>query len=346
MNSIIRFDEPTTSAIAELLKEQHIRIGQLDRPTGQRSLTARNYDSAIKGLGDYLNTTGAILPTKSILEQWRDDMLAGRAGGAGRVYSVSSVNARLAAIRKLLRAVADDSVDLTIKMVLNDWSKVTDAKATAKQDMTEADYGRRLTLHSLNGLIHSIDTSTIKGQRDRALIAVLAGAGLRIDEAAKLTMSDVFSTVNDQGQRGIRVRKGKHNKSRIVVLNGWGAWVFKAVEAYTSALGLSTDQDAELFVFRGVKREKNGAYTSVGKNLTTRGIERAIEDYTAEYAGVMIQIDCHDLRRTYAKLCKQSGMSWEGLRENMGHSSVTITERYVGKDVDWSERIPNWTIDL
>ncbi|NWG15869.1 MAG: hypothetical protein HXY41_04470 [Chloroflexi bacterium] len=33
-------------------------------------------------------------------------------------------------------------------------------------------------------------------------------------------------------------------------------------------------------------------------------------------------------------------------RVNMGHSSVTVTEKYVGLDVDWSERVPNWTIEI
>ena len=60
----------------------------------------------------------------------------------------------------------------------------------------------------------------------------------------------------------------------------------------------------------------------------------------------MVYITCHDLRRTYAKISKQSGMTWEALRANMGHSSVMITEAYVGKDMDWLERVPNWKIDI
>ena len=48
----------------------------------------------------------------------------------------------------------------------------------------------------------------------------------------------------------------------------------------------------------------------------------------------------------HAKLCKASGMSWEALQANMGHSSVETTQRYVGQAVDWSERVPNWTVKL
>jgi len=36
-------------------------------------------------------------------------------------------------------------------------------------------------------------------------------------------------------------------------------------------------------------------------------------------------------------------MSWEALREQMGHTSVNITERYVGHEVDWTQRLPGWS---
>jgi site-specific recombinase XerD len=336
----------TTRTIADMLAAQHNRIGQLNKLTSERSLTARNYGSAIQGLGDYMARSGTVLPTKSLLTRWRDDMLVGRAEDTGRLYAVRSVNARLAAARKLLRAVADDVTDMTIKTVLRDWSTVEDAKAAIEQDKTEVDFGRRLTLDSLRDLVQSVDTSTLKGLRDRALIAVMAGAGLRVSEVANLTLRDVFLTENETGQRGIRVRQGKHNKSRIVVLNGWNSWILKAIDTYIAVLGLIPLEQGDGRVFRGVKREKNGQYSSLGDKLTSRAIERAADDYKAEYMGEIMKINCHDLRRTYAKLCKQSGMSWEALRANMGHSSVTITEKYVGLEVDWSERVPNWTIEL
>lgn len=87
-------------------------------------------------------------------------------------------------------------------------------------------------------------------------------------------------------------------------------------------------------------------YTSAGESVTTRNIETAMETYTASYQNSIVNVTCHDLSRTYAKISKQSGMSWEALRANMGHSSVSITEKYVGLDVDWSERVPNCTIKL
>jgi integrase len=138
----------------------------------------------------------------------------------------------------------------------------------------------------------------------------------------------------------------------VVVLDGWNSWVFQAVQAYTDAIGLLPALYPDVRVFRGVKIVERDAarwaktYASSGESISPRNIESAMAEYTAAYRGQMVGITCHDLRRTYAKLCQQAGMSWEALRANMGHSSVTITEAYVGYEVDWSERVPNWTIDL
>jgi site-specific recombinase XerD len=343
MNAIQVFDNSTNASVQQMLVDQHNRLGQLDPATGKplavRSITARNYDSSIKEMGKYLRAHGYPMPTKSALESWRDSMLADG-------LAVSTAKARLAAARKLLRAVADDCTDLTVKMVLNDWAKVTDPKATHLQDKIETDYGKRLTLESLRALIASIPTNHIKGLRDRALIAVMVGAGLRVSEAVNLTIYDMLSTTNESGQRGIYIRKGKHNKSRVVVLNGWNSWVIKAVETYLAALELTALQNPTERVFRGVHYIAGGQYISKGNSLDTRNAHRAIQDYQAEYQGEMVLIAPHDLRRTYAKLSKQAGMSWEALSANLGHSSITVTEKYVGKDVDWTERVPNWTIDL
>lgn len=349
--SISTFDEQTNQAILAMLADQHTRLAQLDRPTKERTLTARNYDSAIKALVSYIQLVGSELPTKSVLESWRDGLIAD-----GK--SVRTANARLAGARKLLRAVADDVTDITIKTVLRDWASVEDAKETAlaDEDKTESDYGKRFTLESVKRLIKSPNTRNLKGLRDRALIAVMLGAGLRVSEAANLTMRDMFSTINESGQQGIKVVRGKHNKMRVVVLNGWNSWVIKAVQAYTDALGIYPIEQPTERVFRGVKVAKRArvgnvtrqgvAYVSAGDRITPRNIESAMAAYTADWNGQRVNVACHDLRRTYAKICKQAGMSWEGLRANMGHSSVTITEAYVGKDVDWSERVPNWKIEI
>jgi site-specific recombinase XerD len=347
MHALTTFETHVENEIREHLKKRHAQLGQLHLPTSKRSLTARNYDSSISALGDYMMDHGYSLPTKSVLEHWRDDMAHGRLiSSRGAPFAVKSINARLAAVRKLLNGVADDIVDITVKMSLRDWASIADTKAITKQDKVETDYGRRLTLESLEKLMNSPDISHLKGVRDRALLALLGGAGLRISEAVHVTLRDVFLTENERGQRGILIREGKHGKQRIVVLNDWNSWVIQAVQAYTDALGVTPMTHPDAVIIQGLRRVKGGGYESNAKPLTARNAMEAVGCYEANYLGRMVEINAHDLRRSYAKICKQSGMSWEALRENLGHSSVTITEDYVGHEVDWSERVPNWSIQL
>jgi integrase len=96
-------------------------------------------------------------------------------------------------------------------------------------------------------------------------------------------------------------------------------------------------------IFRSLRRGPNREPVSTNRRLSPRSVERIVAAYPARHRKKRIRLAPHDLRRTYAKLCKESGMSWEALREQMGHTSVNITERYVGHEVDWSQRLPGWS---
>lgn len=366
-------DSPQTDAIVAALNAQFIQMAQEDRPAKNRTQTARSYASALRSLSEYMQEKGIALPTRAILDQWREDMLQGRlTTDKGKVLAINSVNVRLAAARALLRGAAHRLASLDQRLLLREWAEVADAKAIFRQDMLDEDYGVRLSQAELEAYIGQIKTGTIKGLRDRALIMVLSGAGLRISEAVRLTLADVFLTAHPSGLYGIRVRHGKHRKSRIVVLGEQTHPVFQAIRVYMQALGVPipellwpddevdsladmeenwvasgreapvSTEDTNLPVFRSLKRGPNKQPVSTARRLSPRSVERIVAAYPARHRKKRIRLAPHDLRRTYAKLCKESGMSWEALREQMGHTSVNITERYVGHEVDWSQRLPGW----
>ncbi len=324
--------------IREALASAHVRLGQTTLPSHARSLTAKNYDSSMRALGEYMLAHNHALPYYSVLQDWASSMLV-----SGK--SVATVNARLSAIRKLLEAVALDITDIEWKAILRDWAKIPNVKKTAiaDEDMEESDYGRRFTKEAVTDMIRTqFDVTNIKGLRDRALVAVMVGAGLRVAEACALTVSDAF-TRNERGEYGIRVRRGKHNKKGVVVLSE-KSWVFVMLRAYVNALGIANDKTAR--VFRGVKRVKDGGFVSTEKPLTERRAQEAVSLISVIYQGLAITPACHDFRRTYALLCHKSGMPLENIRANLGHSSVKTTENYIGKDVDWSDRRTAWNLDI
>ena len=67
------FSPAIEAELARLLAIHHIALAQRDRPTPERTLQARNYDSAIVAMFGYLDGE---LPTKANLERWRDEILA------------------------------------------------------------------------------------------------------------------------------------------------------------------------------------------------------------------------------------------------------------------------------
>jgi integrase len=159
------------------------------------------------------------------------------------------------------------------------------------------------------------------------MFAVMVGAGLRVSEVAAITYSDVFETVNTGGLHGIRIINSKHHRSRISVLGHPNHWVLRMVREWVEYAGIRSGH-----VFRPWNSRRT---VLVDRKINPRTIQLAIQKKG---------LATHDLRRTYAKLAQMSGLAWEDLRDNLGHSSVLTTERYVGKEQDWSRRVPKWEI--
>lgn len=193
------------------------------------------------------------MPTKATLEAWRDMMLH-----SGRV-STSTINTRLAVLRKLLNTAADSLIDVNWKLTLRDWAKVKSARTIHQQNRIEEDYGCRLTTAQVSQLFDVIGVSHIKALRDRAVVALGVGAGLRVSEIVGLTVRDVFFTQSKAGYASI--------------------WVLRIVREYCQASGLDTQQQSDLHVIRGVRKGRAKTYTSFGTRLSTRQVQDLLSDY-------------------------------------------------------------------
>ncbi len=304
---------------AELLEAYH-HIAQTDKKVKDRSKTAKTYGHALLTLFAWMRDNQISTPNRLALEKWRDEMLENG-------MSVSTVNTRLSAARKLLLAFAANSDNVNVKLVVRDWATVDGVKDVLNPDKIEEDYGRRLSVEEVKVILDSFDTANLSDLQERAMFAVMAGAGLRVSEVATLTYADVFETVNAAGLHGIRVRNSKHHRSRISVLGHPNHWVLRMIREWVQTAGIQTGQ---------VFRPWNSSRTML--------IDRKINPRTIQLVIEKKGLAAHDLRRTYAKLAQMSGLAWEDLRDNLGHASVVTTERYVGKEQDWSKRVPKWEV--
>lgn len=323
--------------LAGVLQTAADHITQSHLLPSQRSLTAKVYASAFQAFYVWARETNRPVPTKATLEAWRDAMAQ-----SGTV-STSTINTRLAALRKLLNTAADSLIDVNWKLTLRDWAKVKSAKMIYQQDRIEEDYGRRLTMAQVTQLFDIIGVAHIRALRDRAVVALGVGAGLRVSEIVGLTVRDVFFT-QSKGVYGIRVRRTKHTKARIVVLGDANIWLLRIVREYCNASGLDTLHPSDLHVVRGVRKGRAKTYSSSGTRLSTRQVQDLLSDYVlTDDTGAQFAVRPHDLRRTFAKLSHDQKMTFSALRDQLGHANIAQTERYVGQTVDWSERILTWT---
>src|SRR5262249_9134341 len=151
-------------------------------------------------------------------------------------------------------------------------------------------------------LVNAPDATTTKGLRDRAILAVLLGCGLRRSEVAALTMEHVQQR---DGRWCIVDLVGKHGRVRTVPMP---TWVKVAIDAWTGDTGM-----ADGHVFRAVNR--GGQVQSAA--LSEKVVWQLLQGYAA--AASVSGIAPHDLRRTCAKLCRAAGGELEQIQLLLGH---------------------------
>jgi site-specific recombinase XerD len=174
-----------------------------------------------------------------------------------------------------------------------------------------------ISVQQAQKLLNAPDVSTKKGLRDRAMLAVLLGCGLRRSEVAALTMKHIQQRDN---RWCIVDLIGKHGRVRTIPVP---TWVKVAVDAWTSAAELT-----EGHVLRPIGRGDR----VLGDRMTEKVVWQLLQPYTRA-AGVP-GIAPHDLRRSCAKMCRAAGGELEQIQLLLGHASVQTTERYLGTKQD------------
>jgi site-specific recombinase XerD len=226
--------------------------------------------------------------------------------------AASSVNQRLSAIRKLAAEAADNGA--LDPQVANGIQAVKGARREGRRT------GNWLTREEAQAWLGAPDTRTMRGRRDRALLAVLIGCGLRRAEAAALT----FDHVQQRDGRWVLVDLiGKRDKIRSVPMPNWAK---AAIDHWSKASGVF-----EGLIFRAVNKGDH----VVGDGITPQAIYNIIVGYAEELkkSGVAP----HDLRRTFAKLAHKGGAAIDQIQLSLGHESIQTTEEYLGVEQDLTD---------
>ncbi len=223
-------------------------------------------------------------------------------------YAPSTINLRLSAVRGLAREAADNEY-------------ITDGQANGIANVTGIKKGgvragNWLTLEQAQKLINTPDKTRLKGLRDRAILAVMIGGGLRRSEVASLR----FSHIQQRDGRWVIVDLvGKRNYLRTVPLPNWAK---AAIDDWTLTANL---HDGYIF------RQVNKAERLQGVKLTPQAIQNIVKEYAAVCG---FELAAHDLRRTFAKLARNAKAPIDQIQLTLGHKSVQTTELYLGTKQD------------
>ena len=176
-----------------------------------------------------------------------------------------------------------------------------------------------LSLEEIDAIMESVDTTTVMGLRDRAILEVLYGCGLRVSEAVNLKISDIF-----REEQFLRVI-GKGDKQRLVPM---GEMALEAVEAYLAERPKASEGfDDYVFLNR------------FGKPLSRISMFNLVKKQ-AMLAGIHREISPHTFRHSFATHLIENGADLRVVQEMLGHESILTTEIYTHIDTQtWQKAI-------
>lgn len=166
-----------------------------------------------------------------------------------------------------------------------------------------------LAVEEVVAIIESVDISSWQGIRDRAILEMLYGSGLRVSEASDLRISSIYF---DEGF--VRVI-GKGDKERLVPI---GEIAAKAVKEYMDKRpepATPADDDI-LFLNR------------FGGRISRQSIFKMIKKQ-ALAAGIRKDISPHTFRHSFATHLVENGADLRMVQDMLGHESITTTEIYM-----------------
>jgi integrase/recombinase XerD len=169
-------------------------------------------------------------------------------------------------------------------------------------------------------MMSKIDFSKIAGERDKTIIMLMYGSGLRVSELTTLTMSDLYL------EDGFIRVTGKGDKQRLVPI---GQKTIKQLKYY--------------FTTYRNHRADAGSLNRVIINQRSRPLSRIfvfkILKDLANKAGIDKNISPHTLRHSFATVLIEAGADLRAVQQMLGHESITTTEIYTHLDKSYLKSV-------
>ncbi len=220
-------------------------------------------------------------------------------------YASSTINLRLAAVRRLAYEAADASLlspDLAAGI-----RRVKGAKKFGVR------MGNWLTAEQGKQVLGVFDRKTLRGIGDYAMVAVLLGCGLRRAEVSALGVQDLQQR-EEHWVFADLIGKGSHLRTVPVP-----CWIAAAVRTWMMEARITEGP-----IFRAINKAGRIATNGLSPKIIWGVVKKACR------ACNLGNVAPHDLRRTCARLCHERGGELEQIQLLLGHVSAQTTERSLG----------------
>jgi integrase/recombinase XerC len=213
---------------------------------------------------------------------------------AGQGFSASTVARRLASLRSFFRFLRRQG------------KLAADPSAALRNPKQARRLPRLLRFDDIIRLLESLPIQTLLGVRDRAMLEILYGGGLRVSELVGLNLNDIDG---DQGL--VRVR-GKGRRERLCPI---GAVALDWLDRWLSLRRPGRVHETAVFL------------NQRGTRLTARSVGRLLEAHLVKI-GLAGAASPHTLRHSFATHLLDRGADLRSVQELLGHRSVTTTQIY------------------
>ena len=203
------------------------------------------------------------------------------------------------------------------KYLLLDNQIKIDPSALIESPKTSRKLPDTLSILEINSLIEAIDLSKAEGMRNKAMLEILYGCGLRVSELTSLKISNLFLDIDF-----IKIL-GKGDKERLVPI---GSEAIKFLKIFIDEIRvhIAVKPGKEDFVFLNMR----------GNPISRVMVFLIIKDL-AKKAGINKSISPHTFRHSFATHLIEGGADLRAVQEMLGHESITTTEIYTHLDRDY-----------
>ena len=196
------------------------------------------------------------------------------------------------------------------KRIYPDIAKGIKGQRQPKNHLREA-----LTLSQVKEMLASVDTSTIQGKRDFAMINLMARTGLRTIEVIRADVEDI----RQQGGEALLFIQGKGRDSKddfVILMDA----ALRPIQRYLKARG-QNGKPAPLFVSLSDRNR--------GERLTTKTVREAVKVNLRKVNIDNPKLCAHSLRHFFATQSLKSGAELIQVKDAMRHASIETTQRYL-----------------